>query len=299
MAEDTDSNDKADPSSIKDPYPPIITIPTSLSGGEYNPFAGATDLRTDQKRAFRHPKIGPALIILDPELCTTTPQSVWLASGMRAVDHCVEGLTGVFFSSDSKAKEEERTQAEKTFLEGLKDILPGLLATRKDEGDVEARKRAILGVVATMRGFKLGAPMGASHGIGHQLGPLGVGHGETSCVLLPSVLKWNLEQAQKKGQDWVQERQQVVLDAFYADKDVATALKERNLSQEGAALGVVVKAFVQELGLPSSLKDVGVKHDQFDKLAKNAMTDGMLKTNPMPITGERDVKEIIKLAAGV
>jgi alcohol dehydrogenase class IV len=218
---------------------------------------------------------------------------------MRAVDHCVEGLTGVFFSSDSKAKQEERTQAEKTFLDGLKDILPGLLATRKDEGDVEARKRAILGVVATMRGFRLGAPMGASHCIGHQLGPLGVAHGETSCVLLPSVLKWNLEQTQKKGQDWVQERQQVVLDAFYADKDVATALKERNLSQEGAALGDVVKAFVQELGLPSSLKDVGVKHDQFDKLAKNAMTDGMLKTNPMPITGERDVKEIIKLAAGV
>jgi alcohol dehydrogenase class IV len=217
---------------------------------------------------------------------------------MRAVDHCVEGLTGVFFSPDSKSKEEERAQAEKAFLEGLKDILPGLLATRKDEKNVEARKRAILGVVATMRGFKFGAPMGASHGIGHQLGPLGVGHGETSCVLLSSVLKWNLEQARRKGQDWVKDRQKVVMDAFYADKDVVAALKKRNLNPEHAALGDVVKAFVQELGLPSSLKDVGVGQDQFDKLAKNALTDGMLKTNPVPITGEEDVKEIIKLAAG-
>jgi alcohol dehydrogenase class IV len=34
-------------------------------------------------------------------------------------------------------------------------------------------------------------PMGASHAIGHQLGPLGVGHGETSCVMLPAVCKFN------------------------------------------------------------------------------------------------------------
>lgn len=35
---------------------------------------------------------------------------------------------------------------------------------------------------------------GASHGIGHQLGSLGVGHGETSCILLPAVCKWNAKQ---------------------------------------------------------------------------------------------------------
>ena len=39
--------------------------------------------------------------------------------------------------------------------------------------------------------FQFGVPMGASHGIGHQLGPLGVGHGETSCILLPAVCRYN------------------------------------------------------------------------------------------------------------
>jgi alcohol dehydrogenase class IV len=289
---------KPDPSTIKPPQMPIVTIPTSLSGGEYTPFAGATDFRSHQKCIFSHPKIGPALIILDPVLCTTTPQSVWLASGMRAVDHCVEGLTSVFFSPESGAKQEERDQAQKAFLEGLKDLLPGLLATKKDARDVEARRRSMLGVVATMRGFKVGAPMGASHGIGHQLGPLGVGHGETSCVMLPAVLRWNLEHGEQKGLDWVPKRQKIVLDAFWGDQAVAGALEARGLTREKARLGDVVKGFVQELGLPSSLKDVGVGPDQFDKLAENSMTDSMTLTNPVPIKGPGDIQEILKLAAG-
>lgn len=217
---------------------------------------------------------------------------------MRAVDHCIEGLTSVFFSPESSAKQEERDQAQKTSLEGLKDLLPGLLATKKDAGDVEARRRSILGVVATMRGFKAGAPMGASHGIGHQLGPLGVGHGETSCVMLPAVLRWNLEHGEQKGLDWVSERQKVVLDAIWGDKAVANALQARSLTRENARLGDVVKGFVQELGLPSSLKDVGVGPDQFDRLAENSMTDSMTSTNPVPIKGAGDIKEILKLAAG-
>lgn len=39
-----------------------------------------------------------------------------------------------------------------------------------------------------------GVVPGASHGIGHQLGPLGVGHGATSCILLPAVCRWDARQ---------------------------------------------------------------------------------------------------------
>lgn len=286
---------KPDPASIKTNPVPIVCIPTSLSGGEYTPFAGATDFRTHQKCSFQHPTIAPDLIILDPVLCTTTPSRVWLASGMRSVDHCVEGLTSVFFSPESDTPADKRQEAEEAFLEGLGLLLPGLLTTRQDEPDVEARKQSQLGVVAAMRGLKAGVPMGASHAIGHQLGPLGVGHGETSCVMLPSVLRWNLQNSGQEG--WVRERQSLVLGAFWGIESVASALRNRGLDTEMSSLGDVVEAYVKELGLPGSLKEVGVGREKFHKLAENSMEDEWIRTNPVQIKTPEQVKQILNMAA--
>ena len=57
--------------------------------------------------------------------------------------------------------------------------------------DLEARYATIRGVIQAMSTIGSGVPMGASHAIGHQLGLLGVGHGETSCIMLPAVCNWN------------------------------------------------------------------------------------------------------------
>lgn len=79
---------------------------------------------------------------------------------------------------------------------GLARLIPGLLQSARDEGsgrgeggdkggpdreDLNARLVSQLGVVDAMSAASRGVPLGASHGIGHQLGPAGVGHGETSC----------------------------------------------------------------------------------------------------------------------
>jgi alcohol dehydrogenase class IV len=287
---------KPDPKTVKPNGVPIVCIPTSLSGGEYTPFGGATDFRSHQKCSFQHTSIGPDLIILDPALCTTTPSKVWLASGMRSVDHCIEGLTSIFFSPNSKAASEKRKEAEDAFLEGLSLLLPGLLTTRGDETSVEARRQSQLGAVAAMRGLKVGVDMGASHAIGHQLGPLGVGHGETSCVMLPSVLRWNLHSAQQDL--WVKERQDLVLRAFWGIESVANALRNRGHDAEMSSLGDVVEAYVKELGLPGSLKEVGVGMDKFEKLADNSLEDEWIRTNPVPIETSDVVNLILNMAAG-
>ncbi|KAB5533549.1 iron-containing alcohol dehydrogenase-like protein [Coniochaeta sp. 2T2.1] len=286
---------RADDEGVAKNEVPIVCIPTSLSGGEYTPFGGATNPKTHQKCSFSHASIGPDLIILDPELCTTTPEQVWLASGMRSVDHCVEGLTSGFFSLDGEKEEGKRKTAQEGFLEGLKYLLPGLLRTKEDTGDKEARRLSQLGVVAAMRGLQVGVPMGASHAIGHQLGPLGVGHGETSCVMLPSVLRWNLHYG-KDG--WVRERQRLVLDAFLGIESVRDALRGRRIDTDSASLGDVVEAYVKELGLPGSLKEVGVRREKFDNLADNSMKDAWIKTNPVPISTAQEVKVILMMAAG-
>ncbi|KAK0669854.1 hypothetical protein QBC41DRAFT_318979 [Cercophora samala] len=109
--------------------------------------------------------------------------------------------------------------------------------------------------IEAFRGLTSGVlPMGASHGIGHQLGPLGAGHGETSFVMLASVLRWNLRNA--KGDEerrWVEERQKKVLEVFWGDVTVAEALEKKGLLKETARAGDVVEAYVATLGLPTSL----------------------------------------------
>ena len=99
-----------------------------------------------------------------------------------------------------------------------------------------------------------------------------------------------------KGNAWVAERQQKVMDAFWEDETVADALKRRGLWREESSAGDVVGAFVEELGLPRSLKDVGISKDQLDTLAKNSMTDRNIPTNCVAITKVEQVMEILEMA---
>ncbi len=287
---------KPDPATVKPCTIPIINIPTSLSGGEYTASGGATDWRNHRKASFQHASIGASLIILDPALVVSTPEHVWLSSGMRAVDHCVEGLCSIFFRSSGDlgdyASTEKKAAAEKHLAKGLELLLPSLLVTKRHPEAIDARNTEMLGVIEALRGMAAGIPMGASHGIGHQLGPLGVGHGETSCVMLPSVLKWNL----KCGDAWVRDRQQLLLDVIWASEEVADVLRRRGFSRETASASYLVRAYIEELGLPTSLTEVGVGSDKFRKLAESTMTDRCIPTNPVPINDAQQVMEILEIA---
>ena len=123
---------------------PIINIPTSLSGGEYSPNGGATDMRTHRKSSFAHPSMGAELVILDPALSVSTPERIWISTGMRAVDHCVEGLC-----STSPAVGEASDCA---FKEGLKLLVLNLLRTKKEWENQEARLSEMMGVIKAMKG---------------------------------------------------------------------------------------------------------------------------------------------------
>ncbi|ETS76901.1 hypothetical protein PFICI_10775 [Pestalotiopsis fici W106-1] len=268
---------------------PIINIPTSLSGGEYTPRGGATDFRTHQKASFQHPSIGASLVILDPAITVSTPERVWLSSGIRAVDHCIEGLCSIFF--DGPADEATKETAEDAFTDGLRLILPNLLRAKHKPEDLSARRNCMLGVIGAAKGLKAGVPMGASHGIGHQLGPLGVSHGETSCVLLPSVLRYN----HRHGTASARERQAKVLHIL---QDLGLdLLKRTDETPEASNLGDAMEAIVSGLGLPTTLDEVGVGNEKFKELADNSMKDRYIPTNPVTITHPDQVLEILQMAA--
>tara|TARA_R110002060_G_scaffold50100_5_gene60949 strand:+ start:260 stop:688 length:429 start_codon:yes stop_codon:yes gene_type:complete len=132
------------------------------------------------------------LVILEPALSISTPERVWLSTSIRAVDHCVEGLC----SLDSKAGPE----TDIVLTVGLKLLLSSLLLIKRNWEDEKARLDSMLGVVESVKGISWGLPMGGSHAIGHQLGPLGVGHGETSCIMLPAALEITHDMATTKSE---------------------------------------------------------------------------------------------------
>jgi alcohol dehydrogenase class IV len=217
---------------------------------------------------FKHPSMGAHLIILDASLSITTPRETWQASGVRAIDHCIEGLSSPQHTSSS----------DEHFSQGLRLLIPNLLITNKEWENEEARLQSMM-------------QMGASHGIGHQLGPLGVGHGQTSCVLLPAVLTFNL----KYGGENVGKRQKMILDVLWGKDVIATFLKRKGFGEE-SELGDVVGAVVGELSLPRTLKDVGIAKEKFDELARNSLKDPWLKTNVVPVNKIEQVLEILDLA---
>ncbi|KAF2192183.1 putative Fe-containing alcohol dehydrogenase [Zopfia rhizophila CBS 207.26] len=267
---------------VKKPTVPLITIPTSLSGGEYFSLAGSTDDSTSHKQGFLHSGMGSKLIILDPELCITTPEYHWLSTGIRSVDHCIEALCCLTATPASDEKAEK----------GLRLLAPSLLRCKKDEKDVEARLRCQMAVICAMNNVRAGITMGGSHSIRHQLGPLGVPHGITSCIMCPAVMKYNIKHGSSNPK--IARRQEKVRKILWLESEVVKALTEAGLSEGSADLGDLLNAIIRTLGLPRTLKELNISSDVIPALSKRALDDFWSPTNPVPLLKAEQVQEILE-----
>jgi len=242
-----------------------ISAPTTIAGGEFSATAGVTNEKTKVKEALRHPLLMPRATILDPWLGAHTPEWLWLSTGIRAVDHCVEGI----------CSREAHPYGDAQALRGLAMLAQALPRVKADAGDLDARMDCQIGTWLSTGPLASGVPMGASHGIGYVLGAeFGVPHGHTSCVMLPSVMRWN-----KSANA---ERQALV----------AAAMGHPN---EDA--GDVLDDFIRGLGMPRSLREVKVGPEHFDRIAQQAMATPWVPRNPRKIEGPAHVREILDMAA--
>ncbi len=241
-----------------------ITIPTTLSAGEFSAFAGCTDTERQVKQSYFHPLVIPRVVILDPAVTVHTPEWLWLSTGIRALDHAVEGLCSVASGPYSDA----------ALLHALRLLGRGLPAVKTDPADLDARLDCQSGAWLSMAGVGAGVPMGASHAIGHVLGGTGgVPHGYTSCVMLPHVLRFN---APVNG-----ERQTLVSEA---------------LGQPGRPAGDVVGELIAGLGLPTRLRDVELPYELLNRIAAQSMHDRWIATNPRKIDGPQTVRTLLEQA---
>jgi alcohol dehydrogenase class IV len=241
-----------------------IAVPTTLSAGEFSAIAGVTDERTRVKELFRHPRIIPAAVVLDPAITVHTPEWLFLSTGIRAVDHCVEGI----------CSPEAHPYADAQALRGLALLAGGLPRVKADPSDLQARMDCQLGAWLSMGPLATGVPMGASHGIGYVLGAaFDVPHGHTSCIMLPAVMRWNkVANAERQAM-------------------VAAAM-----GSPGADAGDLLDAFIGGLGMPRGLSAVNIGREHFDRIAEQAMGTPWVPRNPRRIDGPAQVREILELA---
>jgi maleylacetate reductase len=242
-----------------------ITVPTTLSAGEFSAIAGVTEERRQVKELIRHPGIIPRAVILDPAVTAHTPEWLFLSTGIRAVDHCVEGI----------CSNEANPYADAQALRGLSLLASGLPRVKADPSDLAARLDCQMGSWLSMGPLAAGVPMGASHGIGYVLGALfDIPHGHTSCIMLPAVMRWN-KPANAARQ----------------------ALVSAAMGHPGEDAADVLDAFIAGLGMPRSLAAVKVGRDTFDRMAEQAMGTPWVPRNPHRIDGPAQVREILELAA--
>jgi len=250
--------------SVKPPGLRMIAVPTTLSAGEFSAGAGCTDTLRHVKESFSHPLMIPRTVILDPVASVPTPEWLFLSTGIRAVDHAVEDICSV----------DGQPISEGAAFHALRLLGRGLPAVKADSADLTARLDCQIGAWMSMVGSQTGVSKGASHGIGHVLGgTAGVPHGYTSCIMLPHVLRFNLE--------------------VNADKQARVS---EALGHAGAPAADVVGALIAGLGLPTRLRDVAVEQDQLDLIAENSTHDRWVHTNPRKIDGPAVVRTLLDAA---
>jgi alcohol dehydrogenase class IV len=242
-----------------------VAVPTTLSAGEFSAFAGVTDERNSVKEVLQHPQIIPAAVVLDPAMTLATPEWLFLSTGIRAVDHCVEGICSA----------EAHPYADAQALHGLGLLASGLARVKAEPGDLAARLDCQLGAWLSMAPLATGVPMGASHGIGYVLGAaFGIPHGHTSCIMLPAVMRWNR--------------------AANAERQAMVAAA---MGHPGTEAAEALHALIAGLGMPRSLDSVGIGREAFPRIAEAAMATPWVPRNPRRIDGPAQVTEILELAA--
>jgi alcohol dehydrogenase class IV len=258
---------------VKPPAAKLIVVPTSLSAGEWNSISSASN-PSGKKQHFGHPSGAPDLILLDPEIANTSPESLWLASGVRAIDHCVETICNPTCKPECAEIMEH----------GLRCLLKGLPAYKesKSKGEREELLAGIsecqYGARDAMCGYLLyKVTFGPSHAIGHQLGSVGgVVHGVTSCICLAPVLRYTHD----RNPD--------------AQKQVLNIFNEVMTWNEDSA-GDAVERFVNLVGLPTRLTEVGVtKEEDIESIAEKTLTDA-LAAFPGQLKTKREVLDVLNM----
>ena len=232
---------------------PIIAVPTTAGTGSETGRAGVyTNELTKEKKIIFHPKMLPAIVILDPELTVPLPKSLTAFTGMDALAHCLESYCSNFFHPFSQG----------IALEGMFIVKNNLINAYHDGSNLDARGSMLaassMGSIAFQKG------LGAIHSLSHPVGAIyNTHHGLTNAVFMPYVLRRNKKVIEEK----------IISLSRYLNLEDQTF--------EGFMNWILYLR--KELLIPHTLKELIQDDSKFEEMSKMAKDDPSTGGNPITL----------------
>jgi alcohol dehydrogenase class IV len=237
----------------------LVCIPTTSGTGSDATWACVI---TSREEAFKvelaSREILPDLSIVDPKLASKMPPSLTAGTGMDVVSHAVEAYLSQWSNPFSDA----------LALKALRLAFRYLPRAHANGSDMEARER--MHVAATMAGMAFSnSQIGLIHALGHSLGAVyHIPHGRTVGLFLPYGMEYAREVAGER----------------LVDIAWAAGVEAPSRGETVEKLLGWVREFVRELGEPLSVKELGVKREDFqerlEELVSKAMQSSGIFTSP-------------------
>lgn len=213
-----------------------------------------------------------AMTVNDPELMVSMPPALTASTGMDALTHAVEAVVANGANDVTDA----------TALYSIKEIFEFLPRAVKNGQDIEAREQMCYACYLNGIAFS-NAGLGNVHAMAHQLGGLyDLPHGVCNAILLPVVEEENAKGAPKKFR--------IIAETIGYDVN--------NKTEKECVDYVInrIKKLSEEVGIPKSLREVGVSNPDFEALAENAMKDACAGANPVFFSREKLIELFKKIA---
>lgn len=258
----------------------VVAIPTTYAGSEMTPVFGVTRLVDGEQRkvTVRDPNIAPRLILYDPLLTLDLPPRETAGTGINAVAHCVEALYSITRNPVCSA----------VALAGLRAIAAALPAVYADGADRAARAAMLQG--AYLAGTALAnVAMGLHHGICHVIGgATGAAHGDVNAIMLAHVMRFNLGGPAGEGG--------VAPELAQAAEAMGVEVGGRDPRAAGGDAAQMVAGWVAQMGLPTRLREIGVREEQLPTLSRDAFVSRTVHNNPVPITDVAQIEALLRAA---
>ncbi|MDN9010173.1 1-propanol dehydrogenase PduQ [Brevibacillus laterosporus] len=262
----------------------FIAVPTtSGTGSEVTSFSVVTDRTKNVKYPLVSDEMLPTEAILDPELVKTVPPFITADTGIDVLTHALEAYVSTLASDFTDAFSEKAIRLVFAYLEK---------SFQNGEDDLSREKMHNASCIAGLA-FNA-ASLGISHSMAHIIGAkFHIPHGRSNGIVLPYVIEYN---AHIKGYT---DRNFSIAASKYAEIAKLLNLPSSDTRNGVKNLIIAVKKLRKDLGMPASLKEAGVKKEEFykelDNLAEIAMKDKCTITNPRSPSIE-DLKNLFEQA---
>ena len=240
----------------KNPCLPIIAVTTtSGTAAEVTINYVITDVEKNRKFVCVDPHDIPIVAIIDPDMSASMPTGLCAATGMDALVHAVEGYI-------TKGAWELTDMLHLQAIEIIGRSLRSAVA-----GDYAGREAMSVGQYIAGMGFS-NVGLGIVHSMAHPLSAVyDIPHGKACAMLLTAVLKFNAPETGEKYRE-------IARVMGVADVD---AMNQETYRQ--AAIDVIQK-LADDVGIPKSLSEAGVKREDIPFLAESAFNDACTPGNP-------------------